>query len=57
MVYVTMNTHALTAGLLEEVAEHEAGEGRLLRELHDHRAAHGDARCDLPGQHEERKVP
>ena len=45
------------AGLSAELRNVEARERSLLRQLHHHRVAHRQGRAQLPGLHEEGKVP
>lgn len=45
------------AGLLDELGEHETGEGRLLGRLEDDGVAGGQGGADLPRQHEQGEVP
>ena len=52
-----LSTPAGQAGFLEDAAEREHRERRLLGRLDDHRAAGRDRRADLAGAHREREVP
>ena len=45
------------AGPLADLGKQKRGERRELRRLQHHRAAGGERRSDLPGEHQQRKVP
>ena len=45
------------AGLLNELSQPQAGQRRLLGWFHDDRASGGQRRPELPGGHEQRKIP
>mmetsp|Transcript_21894 Transcript_21894/g.35117 ORF Transcript_21894/g.35117 Transcript_21894/m.35117 type:complete len:457 (+) Transcript_21894:138-1508(+) len=45
------------ARLVEQVAKHQHGQGRLLTQLEHRRAAHGEGRAQLPRGHEQGEIP
>ena len=45
------------SGLLNQFAQPQAGERRLLRRLDHHRASRSQRRAQLPGRHQQREIP
>src|ERR1700684_2225528 len=52
-----LNQPGRKAALLNQLGQAQRGHRRLLGRFQDDRAARRERRCDLPGRHEERKIP
>ena len=45
------------SNLLHDLSEFEGGQGGITRRFEYDRIAHGQSRCNLPGQHEQGEIP